>query len=235
MSTHYKVVYDAAQVKKFAQTFCTGMTRDSAQILSFMMREKYSDEKMGSSSSQLSQVIVNCEKSRPDRFLGQIYRFECAVEAYFYETPEKEYKNVPVGSTVVYMTLNRKSILSGWNTTMKSVMDFYRCIASAALGGSEKGTSLDVSKIDAIFRGNVHASTVDKIYTDFDVDTKERDKLASIREVIAPVLGAIVAIVETRVATTLFARRQNWAATRRICTTFQLRQFLKRRIATENR
>lgn len=90
--------------------------------------------------------------------------------------------------------------MSGRNLTAKEVDEFffYRCASSGVFGKPTKGTSLRVSKLKSIFQGNIHKSTSDKIYIDFDVDTKEQDKLRSIIDLLKPVKDAIVAIIETR-------------------------------------
>lgn len=207
--THHKVVYDGEQVRKFAEVFCSEMTPDSAQILSFMSREKYCESKMRDNCAQLASVVINSGKADPDRFLCTLYRFECSVNAYYVHDVEGRQIPAEIGSTVAYLTINPKSMLAGWNETSKSVMDFYRCAAAGVFDTVKKASSFNVSKIPSVLRGNIHKSTSSKIFTDFDVDTKDIDKLALIRSAIRPIVDCLVAIIETRGGYHIIARNKD--------------------------
>jgi hypothetical protein len=195
-ATHYSVVYDPDQVLHFSEIFRPAASTWIAHVVSFLCREKCAGMHLRGANPQLSHFIVT-SRHAPEQFLRQLMCLESPVGSYVVESAEEGKLGeipVPVGSTAVYMSLNPKNMLTGWNLTVGQVNDFYRSVVERNFGG----TNLDVSKLESVFRSNVHKSTAEKIYVDLDVDTKEETQLCQVKDILRPIVAAIDAIIETR-------------------------------------
>lgn len=192
-STHYKLVWDGEQVRRFAEVVLKDMSGDQVRLVMLLARRKYmtiEERELGRAGGKNENMHLPRKVVRHidgARFLQTLRSYEVPVGTYTFpmgklDGVETEPRPIPQTSLALYITLQPRSAVRAWIKLQEELSDSLRAVLDDSTIAEE--TKAKFSRMDSIFKGELHRnkSPSGVEYVDLDVDTKDADNIFRLKD-----------------------------------------------------